>query len=147
MKTKAWNLALGVIVISLVLTPFLLVQLLGSQPGTTWRVIGLDVVCVLVAAAGAKLIGEISKSKSSLARHLGRPGIGRVLFSALAFTFVFDTMQTLIRATPYDTLGQMPHQFGKVFFGEFMGAAMGIASLELWQSWRKGRKSQHSTPA
>ena len=51
MKTKAANLAIAAVAISLVAMPFVLVQLLGSERGTTGRVIELDVAGVLVCFA------------------------------------------------------------------------------------------------
>ena len=141
MKTKAWNLAVATICIALALMPFLLVQLLGSERGTTWRVVGLDVVVIAGVIAGVYLIHQISKSP--LARRFGIAG--RVLFSALGFAFVLDTAQTFISAASHEALSQMALQCGKMFFGYFPGAAMYVTCLELWR-WRKERKSLHSTP-
>jgi hypothetical protein len=126
-KAKAWNLVLLLIVLVLVLTPFVLVQLLRSEPGTTWRTIRLDVVFVLVLAVEWHLIVRILKALPPLAQPL------RVLVRAFAFAFqYFSVMFVIGPASFHDREILAPAKMPSMFAASFLGVLTVMAVQELW---------------
>lgn len=140
MKAKAAKLAIAVVAISLVAMPLVLVQLLGSERGTTGRVLELDAAGVLVCFGEWYLLRGVAKSVSA------EPfAMGRILFVGFLFALVSATGRTFYTRAVHDTLGQLAHTFGHTLFVNLPGGVIGAAILELW--WRKRRKSQQATLA
>lgn len=142
MQTKAAKLAIAIVAISLVSMPLVLVQLLGSERGTTWRVLGLDLMGVLVSVAAWLLLRDVGKSVSA-----EPSAMGRILLSGFLFAFVAATGRTFYTRAVHDTVSQLIHTFGHTLFVNLPGCIAFAASLELWQSWRKAKKSQMTTNA